>query len=631
MTEPSDMSAPTGESTGPVQDVARQLQWLAAVARRTGNAVIVTDASHQIEWVNDGFRRLTGYDLAEVRGRRPGVFLQGPDTDPAARAAMAARIARAEPFDAVVLNYAKDGRQYWVRIEAEPTRDAGGRLTGYIAIETDVTDQRVAASRERLTKRIGDRLLSCGTIEHAARIVVDALVEAYDIRAAAVWVVEPGRPTLRFVAGAVDRPDTADWMEVTSSRSFSRGTDWVVGVGAPGVAWGTAAPCQKTDFWERDQNGQFSRRAAAAQRAGIRTVCAVPVLGPAGVVAVIEFGGSHNYPGHERLPSLLEQVALQLGAFIDRHRSQRAFEAVFRHSPDALLLVDASGAVVDLNARAREWFGAAAGHPLASLLDGFAPPAADGPAPAVAEHRAHRADGTHFTASIAVSRNEATGAPGSIVSIRDLTERLRAEEALRRSLAEKVTLVQEVHHRVKNNLQILSSLVALQADALDDRVVRDALQETAHRIQSMALVHQQLYSHDDLSRIRFDDYARALCAALRASIAPSALLSVEGDPVEIQIERAVPAGIILNELVTNAFKYGRSADGRTAVRVDVAATAEGFSFTVADDGPGFGADPPRKGSMGATLIAALTRQLRARRTQGPGPGARIRIDVPHGP
>lgn len=615
-------------TTEPGNDVTRQLELLAAVARRTGNAVIVTDPAQRIEWVNEGFTRLTGYTLAEVIGRRPGEMLQGPDTDPATRAYMAAAIAQERPFDAVVLNYGSSGGQYWVRIEAEPTRDEAGRLTGYIAIETDVTEQRVTAWRERLTKHVGDRLLACDTVEGAAKVVVDALVDSYDVRAAAAWVVDPGRPTLRYVAGAIAGPECEDWIAATSTRTFARGTEWVVGVGAPGVAWGTGAPCRKTDFWERDHLGQNSRRAAAAQRAGIRTVCAVPVHGPSGAVAVIEFGGSHTYPGHERLPELLEQVALQFGAFVERYRSQRAFEALFRHSPDALLVVDAAGTVTDLNVRARAWFGAVEGGPLGALLDETSSLRDPSGGDTVHQRVARRADGTTFAAEVAVSRTTATGAPSDIVSIRDLTERLRAEEALRRSLAEKVTLVQEVHHRVKNNLQVLSSLVSLQADDLDDPVVRAALRDTVHRIQSMALVHQELYAHDDLSRIRFDDYARSLCMALRTSLAPAAALTLDGDEVEVPIERAVPAGLVLNELVTNAFKYGRSADGRCVVHVRVERTTAGFAFVVSDEGPGLGTAPPRKGSMGATLIQALTRQLRAKRTLAEGPGASIRVDVP---
>jgi len=618
-------------ASGPTpQDVARQLELLAAVARRTGNAVIVTDSQQRIEWVNDGFVRLTGYSSANVVGRVPRDVLQGPDSDPVARAHMAAAIRAEQPFDAEILNYGKDGHQYWVRIEAEPTRDAAGSVTGYIAVETDITERRITASRERLTRGIGEQLLSCESIEGAARIVVDGLVRTYDIRAASVWTVQPGRPLLRFVAGAVSSPDYTDWLEATSARSFARGTDWVVGVGAPGVAWGTAAPCRKTDFWEQDQHGQYSRRAQAARLAGIRTVCAVPVLGPDGVLAVIEFGGSHAYPGHERLPALLEQVAQQFGAFVAQHQSRRAFEVLFQHSPDALLVVDASGLITAANTRANTLFGPIAGLNLWQQIEeglGLLTLLAEDAPDVVYERLARRVDGSTFGAELTVSRAVGTGAPQNIVSVRDLTERRRAEEALRRSLAEKVTLVQEVHHRVKNNLQVLSSLISLQAAGVEDATVQSMLRDTENRIQSMALVHQQLYGHADLSRIGFDTYAQSLCGALRNSLAPSAELRMHTQPVEIPIERAVPAGLILNELVTNAFKYGSRPDGSCYVRVDVEPLGDGFAFTVSDQGKGLGAPEGRKVSMGTTLINALVRQLRARRIVGEGPGTSIRIEV----
>jgi PAS domain S-box-containing protein len=625
------MTGPTHRGAASSQGVDRQLEMLRAVARRTGNAVIVTDTSGRIEWVNEGFSRLTGFLPEEAVGQRPGELLQGPDTDPGVRAHMAASIARREPFEAVVLNYGKGGQQYWVRIEAEPLRDADGAVTGYIAIETDVTEQRINERWEQLTRRIGERLYGCASVQKAARTVVEALVDLRDIRAACAWTVERGRPTLRFQAGAIAGPECADWLDVTSTRSFARGTEWIVGVGAPGVAWGTGAPCKKTDFWERDAHGNYSRRAEASRRAGIRTICAVPVLGPDGVLAVLEFGGSHNFPGHERLPGLLELVAQQFGAFISQVRSQRAFEALFRHSPDALLVVDAAGAVTDANARAEALFGglsrAVKGASVDALLEEGSALLTSASEDAMHARTAFRGDGTPFAAEVTVSRSSVTGAPADMLSVRDLTERRKAEETLRRSLAEKVTLVQEVHHRVKNNLQVLSSLLSLQADDLEDPGAGAPLRDTVHRIQSMALVHQQLYGHDDLSCIGFDAYARELCTALRGSLAPDADLTFDTEPVEIPVERAVPAGLILNELVTNAFKYGRSPDGRARVRVEVRATERGFRFMVSDQGPGLAGATPRRGSMGATLVQALSRQLRARRSVGEGPGTSLAFEV----
>jgi PAS domain S-box-containing protein len=622
---------PATSSPGP-GDVERQLELLAAIAQRTANGVIVTTTTGRIEWVNDGFTRLTGFPFAEAIGRRPADLLQGPDTSATTVKEMSRAIAERRPFDVVVLNYTKTGQQYWVRVEAQPTVDRAGNVTGYIAIETDVSEARIAAGREDVTKRIGDGLLACGSIEDAAKIVVAALTSTLDVRAAQVWVVEPGHEHLRWLTGASADDDGRDWIAAGAAQTFRAGDDWIVGVGAPGMAWGTGRPCIKSDFWVADNNGQFSRRSAAAQRARIRTVCAVPVLGPEGVVAVIEIGGSHNYPGHERLPGLVERVAQQLAAFILQHQSRHAFEALFRQSPDALLLVDGAGVVDRANARAQDLFGAVRGQPLQALLDDadalLSTATSDGDAVVIHTRQGRTHGGTQFSAEVTVSSTTATATPMRIVAVRDLTERHRADAALKKSLEEKQTLVQEVHHRVKNNLQIISSLVSLQSAELDGEEVRAALQDTSQRIQSMALVHQQIYGSDDLARVEFDDYARALCTTLRGSLAPDAALTIDAVAVELPIERAVPCGLILNELLTNAFKHGRGKDGRCAVHVVVERTATGFAFTVADEGPGLSPEPARRGSMGQTLITALVRQLRATKTVAVVDGTRVRIEVP---
>jgi two-component sensor histidine kinase len=124
------------------------------------------------------------------------------------------------------------------------------------------------------------------------------------------------------------------------------------------------------------------------------------------------------------------------------------------------------------------------------------------------------------------------------------------------------------------------------------------------------------------------DYARSLCTSLRSSLAPDAVLHFDADVVEVPTERAVPCGLILNELLTNAFKHGRDAAGRCVVKTRVERTPAGFAFIVADEGPGMHGEPVRKGSMGQTLITALVRQLRAKRTVTSEQGTVVRIEVP---
>lgn len=119
---------------------------LALVASRTNNAVVITDPHVRIEWVNAGFTRLTGYTLDEVRGRNPGHFLQGPDTDRDVVRRIAESVRGKLEFHAELVNYAKDGRKYWVEIEGQPVLDERGTVTQYIAIETDITERKAAAA-----------------------------------------------------------------------------------------------------------------------------------------------------------------------------------------------------------------------------------------------------------------------------------------------------------------------------------------------------------------------------------------------------------------------------------------------------------------------------------------------------
>ncbi|MBA3709778.1 MAG: CHASE domain-containing protein [Planctomycetes bacterium] len=133
---------------------------LALVAAKTDNGVIITDASGLIEWVNDGFLRMTGYDQAEVVGRKPGALLQGPDSDDSQISMMRARLGAHKPFTAELVNYRKDRSQYWVVIEAQPIFDAAGVLVNYIAIERDVTERTEVHHQLRRSYEETESLLS---------------------------------------------------------------------------------------------------------------------------------------------------------------------------------------------------------------------------------------------------------------------------------------------------------------------------------------------------------------------------------------------------------------------------------------------------------------------------------------
>lgn len=196
---------------------------------------------------------------------------------------------------------------------------------------------------------------------------------------------------------------------------------------------------------------------------------------------------------------------------------------------------------------------------------------------------------------------------------KDVTARIQAENELRESLAEKDTLLKEIHHRVKNNLQIISGLLYLQEEQVQDPAALESFRESRNRIASMALVHEELYRATSLSRIRLDDYIRELLPRLfgHAQKTPRLSFDCRLDPVDVPIEKAVPAGLVLNELFTNAYKHAFAGRGTGLLRVELREEEKDVVIVVSDDGPGLpkGFDPDGGATLGMQLIANLTRQL----------------------
>ena len=226
----------------------------------------------------------------------------------------------------------------------------------------------------------------------------------------------------------------------------------------------------------------------------------------------------------------------------------------------------------------------------------------------------------------------------------DSTEHSRAKAALERSekslkhmLTEKEILLKEIHHRVKNNMQVISSLVSLQTDVIEDEDTRAILHDISHRVRSMAMVHEKLYQSADLANLDFGDYVSTLLAYLwraHSMDAAGVKLVSELDSVSLTVNTAVPCGLILNELVSNALKH--AFKGRTQGRVTVSLGTDGADRTrirlqVADDGNGLppGLDWQRAGSLGLRLVRMLCEQIHAAVEVQGKPGVCVSISFPN--
>jgi two-component sensor histidine kinase len=194
-------------------------------------------------------------------------------------------------------------------------------------------------------------------------------------------------------------------------------------------------------------------------------------------------------------------------------------------------------------------------------------------------------------------------------------ELLVSDQQLRQSLAEKEALLKEIHHRVKNNLQIVSSLLYLQEDYMKDPKGVEILRESQNRVKSMALIHEQLYGTADLTKIDFGRYVQGLTANLfdAYGIDTSRIrLKVRADDIALGVDMAVPCGLIINELVSNALKHAFLPEASGTIDIVIRTPHAGrIEIVVADDGIGF-VEPPanaEKKSLGLRLIDTLTHQL----------------------
>jgi PAS domain S-box-containing protein len=198
---------------------------------------------------------------------------------------------------------------------------------------------------------------------------------------------------------------------------------------------------------------------------------------------------------------------------------------------------------------------------------------------------------------------------------RDITERKRMEEALRKSLREKEILLKEIHHRVKNNMQIISSLLNLQAKTIRDPAALEGLAECQNRIHSMALIHEKLYRSKDISSLEFGEYVRSLATALfRTCRADPGLIRLvfETEETFLDIDTAIPCGLIVNELVLNAIKHAFPGGRTGEIRIALGRKERGgCRLAVSDTGIGFPeqADFRKTETLGLHLVMMLVEQI----------------------
>jgi len=204
---------------------------------------------------------------------------------------------------------------------------------------------------------------------------------------------------------------------------------------------------------------------------------------------------------------------------------------------------------------------------------------------------------------------------GLVFSLENVTERVRAEEKIKASLAEKEVLLKEIHHRVKNNLQVINSLLNLQSERIQDEESLSIFEKCKNRISSIALVHEKLYESKDLANINFGEYVRTLTTQMFGSCPPNlsaVKLRINASDVFLKLNQAIPCSLIINELVMNAMKYAFPQGQEGEIVVALKSTNKGkITLIVADNGVGLphNFDINKSETLGMQIINALVKKL----------------------
>lgn len=383
--------------------------------------------------------------------------------------------------------------------------------------------------------------------------------------------------------------------------------------------------------------------------------------------------GAHDYllkDRLERLPTAIErqlreaELRRQKREGDEKLRAVRAeLEALYANAPALMFIVDEALRVEKINAQAARFCGRAPEDCLgASICHLLRCPQSDGLpqngcrdcALAQAFRGALRDGARHSAVELwcpspeakfnesscllfSIARMERGPAPRLLACAQDVTQLKQTEQSLqktvdslRTALGETQSLFQEMHHRVKNNLQIAASLLSMKARKKDGRFQAEDLKDCERRIKSMARIHEQLYSQKEMNQVDFAAYVAAIVPDLVASFGREQLieLSLEIGSAVLPINKSIPCGLILNELVTNAVKYAYP-QGRGPLLVRLASVAGQVELTVADQGVGMLEEPsPRNGSLGMQLILALTKQLRGKVSFSAPPGTVVQLSFP---
>jgi len=571
---------------------------LATAIEQSPVSVAITDADGRIEYVNSAFTSVTGYTPEEALGGNPRMLKSGKQ-EPALYQELWATIKAGQSWHGELVNRRKDESLYTQELTIAPVRNAAGRVTHFVAISQDVTDR----------KRTEEALRSA---EARYRLLFEESPDG-------VLLIDPETGRTLEANGAAHKQlgytreefaslRIADYEALETPEETGRHVQKV-----------TAEGSDDFETLHRTKNGEIRNVHVWAKRIQLGERLAFHCI-------------FEDITGRKRTEASLRSSEERYRTLFDRNLAgvyrttfdgrilecNDAFARIFGHASRENALSGDTHALYATSAD-RETFVERLEAEGVVINHEFVGRRQDGGAIWLLEN-AHLVTG------------DGPGAREIIEgTLLDITERKRAEEALVASLREKEALLKEVHHRVKNNLQVITSLLRLESNRIEHPITRDVLRDMQNRIQSMAMLHETLYRSGNFAQVDLAAYLRRLASQLIRSLVTTpgqVELRLDLFSVGLDLDQAIPCGLIVNELVSNAMKHAFPAGRSGEVWVELQAVGDGdLRLRVRDSGLGLPPDfEARRGrSLGLQLVSDLARQLGGGLEIGRGPGTSFEV------
>jgi PAS domain S-box-containing protein len=592
-----------------VLELANQVEHERITLNSIGDAVLTTDNQARLTRLNPTAERLTGWPAKEAVGRPlPEVLhiinavTRAPVTSPVEQVLAQGEVIALANHTVLL---ARDGQEYQIADSAAPIRDRAGQIVGVVLVLSDVTEQYRVQAALRESERQMTTLLG------------NLPAMAYRCRNDRDW-------TMLFASGGC--------LELTGYPV----EDLLVG---PRITYGELIhPDDRAAVWDQVQASLARRERYELQYRLITATGVEKWIWESGRGVFSERGELEALEGINFDITERRQAAEAL-------RTNRAMlQQILDTVPQAIFWKDKASVYLGCNQVFARAVGLSDSQPIAGKTDFDLPwPRAEAEAyrtddaevMASGQPKRHleeplqQADGTRLWIDTTKLPRDAQGEVQGVLGVyEDVTERKRTEAALRTAVRNQEALLQEVHHRVKNNLQVISSLLRLEASRSEHLPTKSVLKDMQNRIRAMALLHEAVYRSGQFAEVDLTRYLQQVTQKLFRALAPAGeaiRLRLELAPVRLALDQAVPCGLLVNELVANALKHG-FPDGRGGeIHVAVACVDGGpqVRLRVADTGIGLPADfAARRGqSLGLQLVSDLTRQLQGRLEIGPGPAA----------